>query len=611
MGWPEDNGIFRNNYRPFNPFREPVKPDPVPFTKPAVQPPPASRVNDVQSFGDQNRLRLNNTFDRDRDNSWLLGGTAGSTGGQFAFTEQIVRNQNVIKVKDTPGTPANFVDGVEADIQRLAPNSSLERRPPDTQPYYQQLWDKMYGADTSAIVRSPENNLQPRVAGNEQGYRLFDQLRNNSNEVTISYGFEQAYAQPRSNDALGSVTRPGNGSGVDVVYDPNWSPPLASRNSQGQIVNVPTDSAIILGHELSHASHMQRGTLQNMPIDSSITSLDQIYGTQGKENIISDNGRFYREGDNLQIGLREEFRNVGLTGQRYGNEPNENSLRNQLGIPERRVSYQENGYYPYLDNKNNPITINGSPGVNGYNEVTPFQARYDQVSTRTQTFRDNVVDGFRGSRNSALIGGGFSAVTSLVQGKDPQGVLTDTAIGAGSGVTEEVIERVVNGARSTTVGMTPTAFQAARSTLKGAAVAGAVINTGFAVYEQWDNLGNDATRSQAVGTIAGEAVVGAASAAAGAYTGALAGAAIGSIVPGLGTVVGGVIGFAVGAAAGYLADKGLRGLGVDKLVASGVTAAYDGISTAASAVASTVSDVAEGAKNLVGGAVSTLTSIFG
>lgn len=141
--------------------------------------------------------------------------------------------------------------------------------------------------------------------------------------------------------------------------------------------------------------------------------------------------------------------------------------------------------------------------------------------------------------------------------------------------------------------MTASNFRAAASQVKGAEIAGAVISTGFAGYDQIDNLKNDATRSQAVGTIAGEAVVGAASGATSAYAGAMAGAALGSIVPGVGTVIGGLVGFAAGAAAGYLADKGLRGLGVDKLVAQGVTAAYDG------------------AKNLIGGAINTLSSVFG
>lgn len=575
----EEGGRVSNNYNP------PVKPK--------VEPPKVevrqdnlvgnnTRREETQNLAGQQKLLLNQKLD-ERDNSALIGGTAGSTAAQFSQAQQETRNTGIIKIKDSPGTPTDFVDKVEADLKKLAPNSSLERRPPDTQPYYQQQWDKMYGKDTLAVYRSPENNLQPRMKGNEQGYRLLDHLQNNPNEVTISYEKNKAFARPLSPDSTGSVTNPGKGSAVDVVYDPDLKAALPSRDPQGKIVNTPADSAIILGHELSHASHMQRGTLQNVKPINSFNQLSQIFGSQGKENIFSGDGKFYQESDNMRIGLREEYRNVGLEGHRYGNEPTENSLRRQLNIPEERISYQYD---------------------NSYKELTPTQARLGQLSTQTQTFRDNVVDGFRGSRNSALIGSGFGAVTALAQGKDTQGVLTDAAIGAGTGVGQEVIERVVNGARSTTSGMTANPLQAARATLKGAAVAGAVINTGFAIYDQVDNLKNDATRSQAVGTIAGEAVVGAASGAAGAYAGAMAGAAIGSIVPGVGTVIGGVVGFAVGAAAGYLADKGLRGIGVDKMVAQGVTAVYDGVSNAANAIG-------EGAKNLFSGAVGKLSSIFG
>jgi hypothetical protein len=608
----EDNGSVRNTYQPpVEPKVEPVKVEP---PKDNLAVPTTARLNETQGFGDRQRLQLN--LKLDRDNSALIGGTAGSTAAQFGLSEQNTRNTGIIKVKGGAGTPADFVNKVEADLQKLAPNTTLERRPTNS-PYYEQLWDKMYGSDTLAVVRNPENNLMPRAGNSEQGYRLLDHLQNNPNEITINYAKDNAYASPRNPyDSFGGVTNPGKGSAVDVFYDPDLKINLPSRNAQGNLVNTSADSAIILGHELSHASHMQRGTQQNFrQLDNTVTSLDQIFGTQGKENIFSGDGKFYREGDNLQIGLREEFRNVGFDGHSYGNEPTENSLRRQLGIPEERISYQENGYYQYRDNYGNPIQINGSSGVNGYNEITPFEARLGQLSTRTQTFSDNVIDGVKGSRNSALIGAGFGAVTALAQGKDTEGVLTDAAVGAGTGVTQEVIQKVVNGASSTTSGMTASAFRAAASQVKGAAVAGAVINTGFAIYDQMDNLKNDATRSQAVGVIAGEAVVGAASGAAGAYTGALAGAAIGSIVPGVGTVIGGVVGFAVGAAAGYLADKGLRGLGVDTLVAKGVTAAYDGVSKAASFVADGVSNaasaVADGAKNLFSGAVSSLSSIFG
>ncbi|MBS1797608.1 MAG: hypothetical protein JSS81_27540 [Acidobacteria bacterium] len=591
----EDNGAVRHHYNP--PPKPKTEPPKTPPKKPPTEPAgnAATRISETQNLGDQQRLRLDRKLDReDRlDSGFVPGGVAGSTAAQFALNEQTVRSTGIIKVKGDATTPADFVTKVEADIQKLAPNSTLERRPANSG-FYQQQWDKMYGRDTLAVVRNPENSLQPRVGGSEQGYRLLDQLRNNPHEVTINYLKNNAYAAPRDLAAFGSVTNPGKGSGVDIFYDPNLNIGLPSRSAQGSLVNAPVDSAIVLGHEMGHASHMQRGTAQNVDQISSVSQLSQIFGSQGKDNVFTVNGRSYRESDNPRIGLREEYRNVGFEGHVYGSEPTENSLRRQLGIPEERISYQ---------------------GQSSYQPIGSAEALVERNLNRLQTLGDGVVDGVRGSRNSALIGAGFGAVTALAEGKDAQGVATDAAVGAGVGVTQEVIQKVVTGPASTTAGMTPNAFRAAASQVKGAAVAGAVINTGFAVYEQWDNLQNDATRSQAVGTIAGEAVVGAASGAAGAYAGAMAGAAIGSIVPGVGTVIGGVVGFAVGAAAGYLADQGLRGLGVDKLVAGGVTAAYDGISNAASTVAQGVTaaadTLADGAKSLFNGAVNSLGSIFG
>lgn len=580
---------------------EPRPPQPPPQKKPQQQSPinANNRRSEMDFYANRQKTLLNNIFGNDRqqrDNSLLIGGSSGTVAAQFELGEQSVRYTGIIKIKGGAGTPADFVSKVESDIQKLAPNSSLKMRPDS--PYYQELWDKMYGSDTLAVVQRPENTFQPRVSGHEQGYRLLDQLHNNPNEITINYKANNAYANPRVNeDAVGKVTAPGKGSAVDIFYDPDLKAGLPVKNSKGVLTNSSSDSAIILGHEFGHASHEQRGTdsnISNKLAQNWNANADQIMGTQGKENIFSGDGKFYREGDNKQILLREEFRNVGMDGHRYGNEPTENSLRSELGIPEKRVSYQ---------------------GQNSYEQISPMQARLNQASTRAQTFGDNVLDGVKGSRNSALIGAGFNAAIGLYQGKDAKGVATDAAIGAGTGITQEVIQKTINGARATTTGMTENVFRTAASQVKGAAVAGAVVNTAFAVYDQWGNLQNGATRSKAVGTIAGEAVVGAASGAAGAYAGAMAGAAIGSIVPGVGTIIGGVVGFAVGAGVGYLADKGLRGLGVDKMIATGVTATYNAVadlgSKAGEAIGNAANNLADGAKNMLGGAVHNLASIFG
>jgi hypothetical protein len=68
-------------------------------------------------------------------------------------------------------------------------------------------------------------------------------------------------------------------------------------------------------------------------------------------------------------------------------------------------------------------------------------------------------------------------------------------------------------------------------------------------------------------------------------------------------------------AAGYLADKGLRGLGVDKAIASGVTTAIDKGAELAAAGKKAVEEIGRSAvgaaSNAVGGAVTSLAHAFG
>lgn len=273
------------------------------------------------------------------------------------------------------------------------------------------------------------------------------------------------------------------------------------------------------------------------------------------------------------------------------------------------------------------------------------------------------------TRNAALIGGAFSAVTSLPEIFEQAGdgdytgaartLATNTAVGTGVGAFSDAGERLVgnqigsalersnaaqqgidrlfsSGAARNVVGrlagtetsnLTAQTFNSTVRTLAGrvggAGVIGGVVNGAFSAYDQIGAYKRgEVTGSQAIGTVTGEAAVGVGAG----LAGAAAGAAIGSIIPGAGTIVGGVIGFGVGMIAGYVADKGLRGLGVDKMIAGGVTATIDAGAKlagevqnfgkeAASAVGATVDSVKHSAENLannVGGAVSGgLKSMFG
>lgn len=279
-------------------------------------------------------------------------------------------------------------------------------------------------------------------------------------------------------------------------------------------------------------------------------------------------------------------------------------------------------------------------------------------------------------RSGSLAGGALSAATSLPEVFDQArrgdylGAVTtlgtNTAFGATVGGTSAVGERVLGqyferslsnsqfvrsgidrlysstAARTFAARMVQTETSAMTSTafgstirqfggrVAGGSIVGGVVNGAFSAYDQIGAYQRgEVTGSQAIGTVTGETAVGLGAG----FAGAAAGAAIGSIIPGAGTIVGGVIGFGVGVLAGYLADRGLRGLGVNTAIANGVTWAIDNAPRAAEAVGNfvssqvdnarqlvsdvsesvtnTVNDIAEGASNIASGAVSNLRSVFG
>lgn len=129
----------------------------------------------------------------------------------------------------------------------------------------------------------------------------------------------------------------------------------------------------------------------------------------------------------------------------------------------------------------------------------------------------------------------------------------------------------------------------------GSSIIGGVVNGGFAVHDQWQNLNNPALRSQAVGTIVGEVGVGIGAG----LTGAAAGAVIGSVVPIAGTAVGAVVGFAVGVGVGMATDYGMRYFGADKAIARNVTALIDNAPKVAAQVQQFGADAARSVQTAV------------
>jgi hypothetical protein len=238
------------------------------------------------------------------------------------------------------------------------------------------------------------------------------------------------------------------------------------------------------------------------------------------------------------------------------------------------------------------------------------------------------------TRNGALAGAatgfffsGGRAINDVLSGRRDAGeafseVAGQTAFGAGAGAGSAVLEnystRAINqmmgGASRTAAG------QLGRQAL-GSGVAGGLINSGFALYDNYQAYENgEITGAQYTGRVAGQAAVGVAAGMAGAY----AGAAIGSFIPipVVGTLAGAAVGFAAGMAVDYLS----RELGLDTAVANLTEGAVElgsavvnqvgeTAATIVSNVGETASDFAEGAKNtfndLAGGAVRTLASVFG
>lgn len=583
---------------------------------PISTPPVAQNANTqraaVQNYGHELKARINNLFDvGQQDNSPLIGGSAGSTAAQFSQHESQVRGSGKITITNVEmyrghdnklskllnrNHTADLVHKVKEDFNKIAPGTIVTMEPGNwdrdnildaiktTSPVAATViepaepWERMVADVTPAP-------LEKRVKGHDAGYRLVDQLKNNKHKIAIHLfenGGTTLLKDPT--ESFGSVAKPGKGSAADILYHPYSVKETRVRDLNGKLTYAEIDPAIILGHEAIHASHFQRGTRSN------------IKGDHGKPNIFEADGKQFRENTETGIGFEEEFRTMGMDGHSHGKEPTENLLRlEQPGNKEVRVSYQSQS------NLHHPIKASEAFAI--------------RASNRLQMLRDVAIDAARGSGTSAGIGAAFGAVSAIVHGKDATGTAADAALGAGIGVAQEFAERAINGPRAATSGMTASSLRAATSQLKGTAVVGTVFSTAFAVHDQWKNLQTDATRAHAIGVIASEAAVGMTTGVSGAYAGAMAGATIGSVVPVVGTVVGGIVGFAVGAGAGYLADKGLREIGVDNMIAAGVTVTAETVSSLGHQASQTVSNVASNvsanAKNLFGRATHSLSAIFG
>lgn len=152
-----------------------------------------------------------------------------------------------------------------------------------------------------------------KTAGHDTGYQLVDNLLNGGKLVTIGFTPDNAFTQSGTG-AQGSPSRPSTGSTAQVSYDPSLAIKLPVVKPNGTIGDEGIDSAVVLAHELVHATHAQRGTIDRSLVDHTFKDGDKTF---------TENWRF------------EELRTTGFAGFRQGNEPTENSIRAELGYNPR------------------------------------------------------------------------------------------------------------------------------------------------------------------------------------------------------------------------------------------------------------------------------------
>ena len=153
-----------------------------------------------------------------------------------------------------------------------------------------------------------------KTAGHDQGYALINNLLNGGQPVSIKYVKDNAYTSSDATRSQGSPTRPGRGSSAEVFYDPNLNIALPTRQANGTIRDEKISSEVVLAHELIHANHAQKGTINRTNVDHTFRDGNTTY---------KENWRF------------EEFRTTGFNGARQGLEPTENSIRAELGFRPR------------------------------------------------------------------------------------------------------------------------------------------------------------------------------------------------------------------------------------------------------------------------------------
>ncbi|KAF0249056.1 MAG: S8A family peptidase [bacterium] len=216
---------------------------------------------------------------------------------------------NIIK-KPTPGGggqtgvtnlqvtgTTQFIQRVGQDLAKFAPGTTV---------------------DAQGYVHAPTT----RTPGHAQGYKLLDDILAGGNggnkKVTINFTSQNAFTQSGTGAAVVNG-RAGVGSDATVSVDSSLAislPTVIGKTPSGSdiIADRPISSEVVLAHELVHAVHAQRGTIDRSLRDHTFTDNDVTY---------KENWRY------------EELRTTGFAGFRQGNEASENSIRAELGFGNR------------------------------------------------------------------------------------------------------------------------------------------------------------------------------------------------------------------------------------------------------------------------------------
>ena len=171
------------------------------------------------------------------------------------------------------------------------------------------------------------------------GKQIIDGIAATGHTVTIEAGSAGSFCSP-ANYADSRV--PGRGTNSTVTWDPSQTLP-------GLDPNDSRSSTVVLGHELVHADHNANGTNANGPNDSypgqvGSSQRGEERSTVGAAPPFDANGNPANDAQgNPNGGYVQDPSGNYVPGTDYShNSPTENSLRRDMGFPERSTYYPPN-----------------------------------------------------------------------------------------------------------------------------------------------------------------------------------------------------------------------------------------------------------------------------